>query len=626
MVFDRPQRQLPNHQATQRHPSAKSQHKNPTNSGSHNKGGDNNPPPSPWLGHPYDQQPNPHPTASFVEYLRWMRSPDSPYEDGTKIEILTKAETGNYSQRLKVLTERTRQLAGNENCIEVTCSWRIRVGGHRGPESILLPAFDALGMPYIPSSTLRGVARAQALRELQSEAEVAKYFGSLEAEPGDRAGKIIFFDAYPLPQQKNGGLAADMANNLWKWENGNLQYSANPNAFFSLRQVTFLIAIKPTAHCSAETLHQVRHWLIQGLTQGIGSQVNAGYGALVEPKKQIERGFFRVNFTLQGQLIHGHQRFTQWTWNDQRLQWQMRGQPQAEVRSTAFKSMLRYWFRALGCGILPTAEVQRLEGLIFGAIQPQPQQGYLRVRVLNGQVTQPEARPNHQGRNAPCGEQQGTLVLDYSLEVPDSQKENLAQLAKTLTWLMFHLGGIGQGARRPCYSRRNRERAPWWRGSSLIPKEESPFWELPDTARKFQTLFKRQLHNFYRAFSQLTQQPLFPAEKLRGGAPTRERWQEAVDRHCKIIVCSGEEEFDKPFALAVLHSPEFKIRNRRDQLDYDGRLCGSVQPQVQPSPVWIADLGEYQVVTVFGATQPPRNQYLDELKRRAREYYQLWPL
>lgn len=406
-----------------------------------NGGNRSNSPPSPWLEHPLDPQPHPNNTAGFVEYLRWMRSPDSPTKDGTKVQLVTMAEQGDYSQRLKVLTDRTRQIAGKNNWFEVTCPWRIRVGGHRGPESILLPAFDNLGIPYIPSSTLRGVARAEAIREVmeneglswaEADERVGRcYFGYLDSsDPSEKAGKIIFLDAYPLPQHKNGGLAVDMANNLWSWDNGNLKYSANPNVFFSLREPSFVIGLQPTDHCSPQMLHQVKRWLIRGLTQGIGSQVNAGYGVLVEPQKQVGRGFFSVDFTVQGQLIHGRQKCTptSWKWNDKNQQWQMRGQPEAEVRATAFKSMLRYWFRAFARGVLPPADVQRLEGLIFGAIQPQPQHGYLRVRVINGQVTQ----PTEQGKNALWGEERGTLVLDYSPEVPDAHKETLAELAKKL--------------------------------------------------------------------------------------------------------------------------------------------------------------------------------------------------
>ena len=120
-----------------------------------NEGGANRSQPSPWLNP--DSEPVPNATASFVEYLRWMREPDHQHKDATKVQILHLAqENANYRDRLKQLTQRIQLIAGRDNTFEVTCSWRMRVGGHRGPESILLPAFDALGMPFIPSSTLRG--------------------------------------------------------------------------------------------------------------------------------------------------------------------------------------------------------------------------------------------------------------------------------------------------------------------------------------------------------------------------------------------------------------------------------------------------------------------------------------
>jgi CRISPR-associated protein Cmr6 len=129
---------------------------NRAGSGNGGSGGSNNPP-SPWLDHPLHGErnsPNLDPTASFVEYLRWMRSPDSDCKDPTKVQLLQMAEErANYRDRLIQLTDRTKQIAGEGNFFQVKCSWRIRVGGHRGPESILLPAFDALGMPYIPSRT-----------------------------------------------------------------------------------------------------------------------------------------------------------------------------------------------------------------------------------------------------------------------------------------------------------------------------------------------------------------------------------------------------------------------------------------------------------------------------------------
>lgn len=604
--------------------------------GNHQNPGNNNHP-SPWLEHPSDPRPTPNNSASFVEYLRWMRSFDSPYKDPTKVQILQMAEErGNYQQRLQQLNQRTRLIAGQNNCFEVTSSWRIRVGGHRGPESILLPAFDALGMPYIPSSTLRGVARTQAIREFmdqdgltwqEAEKQIAPYFGSLDTpNKADKAGKVIFLDAYPIPTN-NGkcGLELDMANNIWNWGDGsNLPpYSPNPNPFFSLRKSKFLIGIRPTGACDVQIFNQIRQWLIKGLTAGVGSQVNTGYGVLTT-NNQVPQGFFQIDFTLEGQLIHGRQRFTQWTWNDRRNEWQMRGNPESEIRSVAFKSMLRYWFRAFALGILPdniVKDVKDLEAKIFGAINPQ-QRGYLIVRTANDKLIQKEAKQ----KNDDPGEQSGILILDYSTEIDtptnEHKKPHLEKLAKSLTWLMFHLGGIGQGARRPCYSRQTRQYAPWWRGSTLIPESDDQFWDLPDTPQAMQTLFRQRLQQFYQALNSFTNQPINPRNLRQNGIVRNNQWSEAVDANCRIFVCVGNEDFNKPYALAQLHN-----RTLQNGQDYDGNLCGQVRGAggVKPSPVWISDLKNYQIVTVFGATQAPRSTYITNLRDNAQTCLQIFP-
>lgn len=591
-------------------------------------GGNQNSPPSPWLY--ADREPQPDRTASFVEYLRWMRSPDSAQKDGTKVQILQMAEEkAQYDRRLQQLCDRTQAIAGKDNTFQVKCPWRIRVGGHRGPESILLPAFDALGMPYIPSATLRGVARTQAIRELmaadglrwqEAEKQIAPWFGSLDAKGGDRYGKVAFLDAYPLP--KKAGLKVDMANNIWKWDGDVLpNYSPNPNPFFSLEEPTFLIGLRLVSNCSdAKILDQVKAWLVTGLQGGIGSQVNSGYGELIragagKPKDE----FFRLEFTLQGQLIHGRQKFTQWNWNDNSHQWQMRGQPDAEVRPIAFKSMLRYWFRSFALGVLPPGEVQRWEAQLFGGINPK-QWGWVRVEILEGKVNKKEPRSNWQGKNDDCGEQVGILVLRYSPEVPGNRQQAVASLFKTLTWMMFHLGGIGQGARRPCYSRQNRERAPWYRGSTLYPETKDSFWNLPDTPPEFKERFQQRLQEFYQALNQVTQLVVNSRSPLQAGPVTANRWSEAVDRNCCIVVVSGQNQ-DKPYALDILHREFHNLENQRE-FDLAKSLCGGVKRGATPSPIWIADLDEYQVVTVFGATADPRKHYLNLLKQPA----QIWPL
>jgi CRISPR-associated protein Cmr6 len=591
--------------------------------------------PAPWLGHPLDPNPSPDPTASFIEYLRWMRAPATPFKDGAKVDLVHQAEAkANYGARLQVLNARIKRIAGEKNTFQVTCPWRIRVGGAKGPESMLLPAFDHLGIPYIPSSTLRGVARSQAIRELmqkhnlsweEADKAVAPWLGHLEAEDKDSAGKVIFLDAYPVPTRpqrqgdpdnsRSGGLAVDIANNVWRWNGNSLEYKANPNVFFSLKQATFLIGIRKGPGCTDEMLAQVKEWLIRGLEQGVGSQVNTGYGRLIQTGKtlsQYKGEFLRLPFELEGQLIHGRQ-VVNWRPDKNRYD----NKSIAEVRPVAFKNMLRYWFRTFALGVLPVKQVQEWEGQLFGAITPQQKHGWIHVDLLNGKVSRPE--PNQRGEAA--GQQEGILVLSFSSECQNyasqAEQEAVKRLFTNLTWMMFHLGGVGQGARRPCYSRQDRDRPPWWRGSTLIPNLEDSFWNLPESVEEFQKLFQKRLRGFFEALQVLTGQAIDPRNPRSFGQVSREKWPEAVDAHCRIVVCSGPEEFNKPYALAVLHKVG-KIAPGK----YDKFLCGDTGTR---SPVWIADLDDYQVVTVFGATANPRKTYLENLERRAVGFAQIWP-
>ncbi len=608
----------------------------PNNGNGGNKPNNQAPIPSPWLKEEQPAIANTQDTfVSFVEYLRWMRKPDHQYKDPTKTQILQLAaeKSKSYKNRLQELTKRTELIAGAGNTFKAKSTWRLRVGGHRGPESILLPAFDALGIPYLPSSTLRGVARSQGIKEFMAEGmdykeavkAIAPYFGSIDTDnPKHRSGQVIFLDAYPLPNQSEF-LAVDMANNIWKWNGSELEYKSNPNIFISLKESTFLMGIKPGNNCDDDTFDRVKKWLIAGLQNGVGSQLNSGYGEMNLEGKTISRSeILRVKFSLEGQLIHGHQKFTQWNWNDRRQEYQMRGQPVAEVRPIAFKSMLRYWFRAFALGVLDIAEVQKLEGQIFGAITPKPSLGWIRVNIID----RVDGDSTPANRDDEPREQSGTLIISYST---DEAPMIINSLIRNLTWMMFHLGGIGQGARRPCYYRGNRERPipPFYRGSTMYPERDN-FWSIPDNVEAFQKLFQTRLKEFYTALSTIAKTNINPNQLKPAPLANRDTWKEAIDRNCKIIVCAGEEDFDKPYALAILHSQELKPNG-----NYDGNLCGEVRGnQVKPSPVWICDLGDYQVVTIFGANADPRSKYLSnprskylsKLEKNSEKFHKIFPL
>jgi len=647
-------------------------------------------PPSPWLEHPLHPNgtPSTHKTAGFVEYLRWMRSPDGAYKDLTKVQILQIAEeAANYRARLETLNRRLKQMAGPNNWFEVTCPWRIRVGGTKGPESMLLPAFDALGMPYIPSSTLRGVARAYAIRDFmkskgmswpEGDRHVEAWFGHLDGKEDNRAGKVIFLDAYPTPSQ-NGGLAMDMANNLWRWDRDQLgNYSPNPNPFFSLRNVSWLVGLRPLRPEYAEAAQQVRAWLMAGLAQGIGSQVNSGYGFVREQgSTHLPEGFFRVDFEVYGQLVHSLRRLN--------LKYPLRENGQAnyalaagngeELRSVAIKGLLRYWFRVFALGVLPNPEVKLAEERIFGGIDPKTR-GCLGVYVFEDENShQPAPELNKDGKDKPHGRQKGQLILSRSSEPVPPQIEDkssfeasLAILAQELVWLAFHLGGVGQGARRPLYSRNNRKdgKPPWWRGSTLVPTYSNSF----PKPRDFVKEFGEHLQRFYEALEQISLTSRVP---LRSVVQANESvWEEAADAHCQIWLMpnssatssqpnptarpprSGQSPPSRSISgaklksLQILHNSVHLLldvyqrkKNSTDKsekaeaykaLTEAKNLCGHTDTdypngkkrEATPSPIWIANHESHQVVTVFGATQDPRKKFVDQLKRQGA--IQLFPL
>ena len=457
---------------------------------------------------------------------------------------------------------------------------------------------------------------------------LAAYFGSLkDSNTNNRMGKVTFLDAYPLLSER-GGLSMDIATNIWKWDGDKTKYETNPNPFFSLKASKFVIGLRLSSNCQDNTiLDTVRKWLIAGLSQGVGSQVNTGYGELrqVNKNKIRDREFIRIPFTVEGQLIHGHQEFRDANkpyekGKDGKLR--STAKAQAEVRPIAFKSMLRYWFRVFSLGVLSPDEVKKWEGKIFGTIDTFATWGWIKVNIEDRNPQGSRKRNNNQQRS--------TFTISYSASVPKgtsnsqtAQEKAIASLLKVLVWLMLDLGGVGQGARRPFHKRRGN---PKIRGCDLcldteetIPDKEY-FLEESDSAQDFEKLLRTRIREFYVALGKIVANPNLNKiidSPLTLSSPTASRWHETIDSNCRIVVCSGESRNNKPYALAILHDRKFK---RGDS--YNGNLCGQTG---DPSPVWIIDMGDYQVVTVFGATVSPRRDFLELLKQNANKYLQVFP-
>jgi CRISPR-associated protein Cmr6 len=311
----------------------------------------------------------------------------------------------------------------------------------------------------------------------------------------------------------------------------------------------------------------------------------------------------------------------------------MRGNPHAEVRPVAFKSMLRYWFRAFALGVLPSKEVQHLEGQLFGAVNPKQVRGWLKFRTIEDDCFK-------ETKDDPA-QQQGNLTIYPSDSLPSSEyKDVLKTLIKSLTWLAFHLGGVGQGARRPCYSRNGN---PRWRGSSFVYDSADDFWELPESLEKSKKVFQGHFSDFHKSIRNLLkiEKPDQRINAINNPRPASDvephSWVDAVDENCVILIVDKISSGRKSFSLDLLHQQLHTLEDDKKWRDAKS-LCGGaktdkvlmhgreVERKAIPSPVLISEFGDYQIVTVFGATQNPRKRYLDELKRQARgNYAQVFP-
>ena len=175
------------------------------------------------------------------------------------------------------LTERTTSIA--DDVLSATFPWRLRVGGPRGFEELLLPAFHPVyGVPYVPASSLKGAIRAWARQHQQSTDRIDRLLGTLDGG----VGCVQILDAFPT----RPCLSVDIANPQWSWEsNGEsdrVRYQPVPHTLLSMESPELTIGLVRTQRGRRENqpddLRTVKEWLEKALAAGIGSRVSAGYG------------------------------------------------------------------------------------------------------------------------------------------------------------------------------------------------------------------------------------------------------------------------------------------------------------------------------------------------------------
>jgi CRISPR-associated protein Cmr6 len=473
------------------------------------------------------------------------------------------------------LTERTKALA--ETVLEVSFPWRVRVGGMRGFQELLLPVFHPVyGIPYIPSSSLKGALKAWARQHHIDKTKIDLLLGKLERDVGC-VGCVQILDAFPTAPC----LSIDMANPQWSWDNDRVKYNPVPHPLLSMKEPTLVIGLRRTSRGKkvnqADDLDTVKHWLENALATGIGSRVSAGYGR-TKPQASLP--------------YHSSHEFKMWTQGmygaDTRL---------AEFRQTALRGVLRYWFRAIALGLYSTETCKRFEKELFGELSSE---GSVRIGV----DLKVQKQPNN-GEKEPCF-YQGSILLE-------SKSERHLKIIEKLLYLMSHISGIGRGSRRPLHLNDRRMRGCHWELDDKLPFEKEAWVQFLESVKDSFTA-------------------VYSAEIPGNGYPgnDRNRYQDVLNSNTKMYLVpspqqrhpsliqnwhqDGYKDFVLGSALSLLYSNnQFKGENR--QGNGNPLVGGTLQI---PSFVIIqsnfpSSGKPYQVVTVFGADHRDRRRFIDSL-------------
>ena len=505
------------------------------------------------------------------------------------------------------LVQRTESLA--DKTVDAEFPWRVRVGGLLGFQEILLPVFHpTYGIPYVPASSIKGVVRSWAQKALPDKREdIDRLLGHMKSSK-DRSSKgrlaaVQFLDSFP----SGPCLSVDVATPQWKWDaNNRVKYKPEPHPMLSMESVTLKIGIKRTSLGNDSDVNTVQKWLEKALiAEGLGGRMSAGYGrtrqALQTARSDIGQYVAsKHSFELWSEGIHGISRDVN------------------EFRPVAVRGMLRYWFRAIALGLYSPEQCRSLESELFGAIEPSAITGSLRVSALIKDEDSQENMP---------------YMAKGHVKLEAKEEEHL-RLAQHLLKLASHLGGVGQGARRPLHWNSNRFRGCYWQLTDTGA-------ELGNDADSWTTFFKSMKH----AFSDVVPLGSTPVQQHPGD--DERRYQGVLNQAARIYLVPSQKlkhpeqvkdwrrEGDRPkvrgAALEFFYGSGFKgdnLSNGNDANTVNKNVGGQ---RGIPSFVWISSnrlrLPEeaYQVMTIFDVSQDDRARFL-QLLRSQRGVVQVWPV
>lgn len=247
-------------------------------------------------------------------------------------QIVSQVTTNSEELRALVEASYTRWLSMTEGAsrFPMIARGRLIVGlGAKGALEMGITLHHTTGLPYIPGSALKGIARSYALLTLAANANIKlddlerfdadlvrgrfdaeidgarmyrEVFGlAADAKHGikdSQAGGVIFHDAvlYDVPQNIERGelFTLDVMTphfpKYYRSSGGDAPHDAdspNPVTFLTANAgLIFAFAVGARSGTSDDVRKQARRWLQEALQElGVGSKTASGYGVFMKPPK-----------------------------------------------------------------------------------------------------------------------------------------------------------------------------------------------------------------------------------------------------------------------------------------------------------------------------------------------------
>ncbi len=195
----------------------------------------------------------------------------------------------NIHQRNEAVLESFASLGHATLKFSMQTSWRLITGiGASSSLEVGMILHHVYGIPYIPSSSIKGVLRAYLTKHPEwDEEQVNQLFGNSEGDDATK-GKITFLDAYP---ESPFNISVDIMNNHFqKYYQGDAfpgdWMDPNPIKFLTVKDASFVFRMFSTDDSiKSEKLKLIAESLSEALEiLGIGAKTAVGYGRLEKPQ------------------------------------------------------------------------------------------------------------------------------------------------------------------------------------------------------------------------------------------------------------------------------------------------------------------------------------------------------